>query len=61
MTEEQVERLFTSFLSSKPHGTGIGLAIVRKIMENHRGKVLVSSKLGKGSQFQLLYPAFEGI
>lgn len=61
MTEEQVERLFTSFLSSKPHGTGIGLAIVRKIMENHRGKVLVSSKLGKGSQFQLLFPAFEGI
>jgi signal transduction histidine kinase len=60
MTQEQVERLFTSFLSSKPHGTGIGLAIVRKIMENHRGKIHVTSKPGKGSQFQLLFPAVEG-
>lgn len=56
MNQEQVERIFTSFLSSKPHGTGIGLAIVRKIMENHRGKILVNSKLRKGSQFQLLFP-----
>ncbi len=61
MTQEQVERLFTSFLSSKPHGTGIGLAIVRKIMESHRGKIQVTSKRGRGSQFQLLFPQFEAI
>ncbi len=61
MTQEQVERLFTSFLSSKPHGTGIGLAIVRKIMESHRGKIQVTSKIGKGSQFHLLFPEFEGL
>ena len=61
MTQEQVERLFTSFLSSKPHGTGIGLAIVRKIMESHRGKIQVTSKIGKGSQFHLLFPRFEGL
>ncbi|MES2309591.1 MAG: GAF domain-containing protein [Verrucomicrobiota bacterium] len=60
MTPEVVDRLFTSFLSSKTHGTGIGLAIVRKIMENHRGKIRVTSKKGKGSQFQLLFPVFEG-
>ncbi len=56
MPADQVEKLFTSFLSSKQGGTGIGLAIVRKIMESHRGKIQVTSKVGKGTEFRLLFP-----
>ena len=36
--------------------TGIGLAIVKKIMENHQSKVQVESKVGQGTRFKLLFP-----
>lgn len=37
-------------------GTGIGLALVKEIMEQHNGQVLVSSEPGKGSVFTLVFP-----
>jgi len=37
-------------------GSGIGLSLVRELTELHRGKILVSSKLGKGSCFTVLLP-----
>lgn len=59
MTKEQTERIFAPFLTYKQHGTGIGLAIVRKIVENHQGKLQLESKVGKGTQFKLFLPASE--
>lgn len=56
MTPEQVENLFAPFLTYKNSGTGIGLAIVKKIMENHQSKVEVESKIGQGTKFKLLFP-----
>lgn len=57
LSREQKEDLFTLFRTSKPGGTGIGLAIVRRIVENHRGKVLVQSRKGRGTRFRLLIPS----
>lgn len=37
-------------------GSGLGLSIVKNIMETHNGNVEVESKLGKGSKFRLLFP-----
>lgn len=37
-------------------GSGLGLSIVKNIMEAHNGNVIVESKLGKGSTFRLLFP-----
>ena len=45
--------LFAPFLTTKDRGTGIGLAIVKKIMENHQSKVQVESKVGQGTKFKL--------
>ncbi|MEM1057870.1 MAG: GAF domain-containing protein [Verrucomicrobiota bacterium] len=56
MTPEKLEEIFAPFLTTKETGTGIGLAIVRKIVENHQGKVEVKSALGKGTTFALLFP-----
>ena len=56
MSPEQIENLFAPFLTYKDSGTGIGLAIVKKIMENHQSKVQVESKVGQGTKFKLLFP-----
>jgi signal transduction histidine kinase len=59
MTPEQLANLFAPFLTYKDSGTGIGLAIVKKIMENHQGKVEVESRIGQGTKFTLLFPMSE--
>ncbi len=56
MTPEQIENLFAPFLTYKESGTGIGLAIVKKIMENHQSKMQVDSKIGQGTRFKLFFP-----
>jgi len=56
MSQEQVENLFAPFLTYKESGTGIGLAIVKKIMENHQAKLEVESKVGQGTRFTLYFP-----
>ncbi len=59
MTPDQLANLFAPFLTYKDSGTGIGLAIVKKIMENHQGKVEVESRIGQGTKFTLLFPMSE--
>ena len=56
MTLEVRQRLFDLFQTSKPAGTGIGLALVRKIVEAHRGRIEVESAPGKGTTFQISLP-----
>jgi len=53
-----VERIFEPFYSTKMigHGTGLGLSMCKKIMEEHRGSARVSSVPGKGAVFSLFIP-----
>ncbi|MDZ4814808.1 MAG: GAF domain-containing protein [Verrucomicrobiota bacterium] len=60
MVERVRAALFQPFLTTKPKGTGIGLAIVHKIIEHHRGFIEVESTLGKGSSFSLFIPIHVG-
>jgi PAS domain S-box-containing protein len=49
--------LFEPFQTTKPGGLGLGLYISRRIVENHGGRIEVSSELGKGSTFTVWLPA----
>lgn len=58
MTTEQQAGAFKSLLqTTKKRGTGIGLAVVSKIIEAHHGRITVQSKRGEGTTFRILLPA----
>jgi len=51
------ERLFEPFYTTKgSHGTGLGLALVRKVVDEHRGGIEVESEPGHGTVFRLSFP-----
>lgn len=56
MTSEQMQTIFQPFVTTKEHGTGLGLPIVRKIVIAHGGTTRVYSTPGKGSEFQMFLP-----
>jgi signal transduction histidine kinase len=54
---DKVEDIFRPFISTKgSRGTGLGLAVSRKIFREHGGDILVQSQAGKGSRFIMRLP-----
>ncbi|MEJ2101936.1 MAG: response regulator [Desulfobacterales bacterium] len=57
MDEEVVKKLFTSFFSTKGHrGTGLGLMVTHKLIEEHQGTIDVKSQPGKGTTITVRLP-----
>jgi signal transduction histidine kinase len=52
----QLDSIFTAFVTTKPHGMGLGLAICRQIVEYHGGELVALSNGNSGAQFQVLLP-----
>ncbi len=48
--------IFEPFFTTQPQKVGLGLTLARKVMEDHGGKILVDSRLGRGSTVTLLFP-----
>jgi len=53
---EQAEHIFNPFVTSKPQGTGMGLAISRSIIESHGGCLWATPNSGPGTTFQFTLP-----
>ena len=56
MSEEEIARVFTPFSTAFDGGTGLGMAIVRRIVEDHGGAIDVESKPGEGTTVTILLP-----
>ena len=53
---DKVAKIFNPFFTTKDHGTGLGMAIAKKIVEAHTGTIEVESTMGQGTEFQVTLP-----
>ncbi len=61
MSDDQLERCFDLYFSTKRNGTGLGLATVRTIVEMHEGEIGVLSEEGRGTRFHIWLPLLQEI
>jgi len=56
MAQQMVEKIFSPLFTTKAKGMGFGLAICKRIVEAHRGKISVETAIGKGTTFIVTVP-----
>jgi signal transduction histidine kinase len=56
ISPQNLPNIFRPFYTTKGDGTGLGLSLAHRIVEDHHGRVEVSSVVGKGSTFTVLLP-----
>jgi signal transduction histidine kinase len=57
MTSEEVDRIFNPEYTTKEKGLGLGLPLAHEIIRGHGGEILVVSRKGKGTTFEILLPS----
>lgn len=60
ISEEDISHIFNPFFTRKKYGTGLGLTQVKKIIDQHRGTIEISSQPGKGTKVVITLPAAGG-
>jgi len=61
LSSKTIANLFVPFHTTKTGGTGLGLPISQRIVENHGGMIAVSNNAERGASFTVLLPVFQGI
>ena len=57
--QEQLNRIFEPFYTTKKKGSGLGLMIVQRIVRDHGGRIELDSHVGKGTTFRVWLPRHE--
>ena len=58
---ENIEKIFDTFFTTKPHGMGMGLSICRTVIESHGGRLWASSDTAQGTTFYVTLPVGDSI
>jgi signal transduction histidine kinase len=58
ISDEEKGKVFEPFFTKKQSGTGLGLAVVKKIIDNHKGKITITDREGGGTVFSLWLPMY---
>jgi signal transduction histidine kinase len=61
IAEDKLGKIFNPFYTSKANGTGLGMAVARKIIEAHSGVIDVDSRIGEGTEFLLSIPMSDAV
>jgi len=56
---EQHQHMFQPYFTTKKHGTGLGLFVTRKLLQDHGGEIEFTSQTGEGTTFTIRLPAME--
>jgi PAS domain S-box-containing protein len=56
ISEENLNKIFEPYFTTRESGTGLGLTLVFKIIREHRGEILVDSREGEGTDFEIILP-----
>jgi signal transduction histidine kinase len=56
ISPQHIANIFRPFYTTKGNGTGLGLSLARRIVEEHHGRIEVNSVIGRGSRFEVLLP-----
>jgi signal transduction histidine kinase len=59
ITAENVKKIFNPFFTTKDYGSGLGLSIVKGIIESHQGQITIESHFGRGAKVSVVLPEIE--